>query len=271
MEENSVLANSAYTFNDNDGSINETLKEIESYGLEGYSIDKDLSDDESLVFINPQGEEITLAIRGTDPNKFDREDMYANYLIVSGKEKASERFTGEYDKMIQIMSKYPDKKYKVTGHSLGGHISYKLGKEFNIEGHHFNAGAFVSDAFENMASLIDCGKSCEALEKQNFYTTAIDPLSVMNLHPLLDKFGKQNIHYQYRPEVGKLGHSINHFLPEKKGQKMSGVIYNSPYELYKDLQEKGFIQMELKPRVRDYCAVNPLDPKCPKLDRLGNR
>lgn len=272
MEENSVLANAAYTYNDSAEDSEETLKEISEYGLEGYMIDKDLSDDESVVFLNPENDEITLSIRGTDPNKFDPEDWWANYQIITGSETDSERHYGEYDKMRKIIDKYPDKKIKTTGHSLGGQISYKLGRDFNVEGHHFNAGASIREVFENLVSTIYCGKDCEALKKQNFYTTALDPLSFWNMHPILDQFGKQNVKYQYRPEMGLMGHSINHFLPPKKGEKIIERTFLTPYDMYKDIEKRGFIKMEARPRgglpiSRDYCSDNPKDPKCLLINR----
>ena len=262
MEENSVLSNAAYTYNDTGEDAEQTLKEIEEYGLEGYTIDKELSDDESVVFFNPEGDEITLSIRGTDPNKFDPEDWMANALIISGSDTTTERFYGETDKLKKIIEKYPDKKIKTTGHSLGGNISYKLARDFNIEGHHFNAGASVRETFENLVSVVYCGEDCEALKKQHFYSTALDPVSFWNMHPILDQFGQQNIHYQFRPDQGWFGHSLNHFLPSKK-ETMKTLT--TPEEVYEYLQEKAFLPMTVKPRdpvPRDFCMDNPRDPRC---------
>jgi hypothetical protein len=89
------------------------------------------------------------------------------------------------------------------------------------------------------------------------------------MHPVLDAFGKQNIKYQYRPEKGLMGHSLNHFLPSKKDERMVEKVktYTSPYDMYKDMEKKGFIKMEVRPRVRDptprdFCMENPKDPRC---------
>lgn len=280
METYSVLSQAAYTFNDNGGDVESTEQEIRDYGLEGYTIDRELSDDESLVLFNDQGQEVTLAVRGTDPDTFDPEDWYANALIFTGSDtESTERFYGEYDKMRKIMKKYPGAKHVVTGHSLGGHISYKLGRDLGVEGHHFNAAASVREVFENLMSVVYCGDDCEALKKQHFYSTAIDPISFWNMHPVLDQFGEQNIHYQYRPDQGYMGHSINHFLPPKKGVENDRITYTSHIEQFKDEQKRGVLQMVRPQRIkpsqdpvsRDYCSDNPKDPRCLLSSRLRNR
>jgi len=233
MEINSVLAQSAYTYGTHQDA-DKTLREIESYGLEGYKIDDDLSDDESVVLLNDQQNELTLSIRGTDPTKL--KDLYSDLQIFGGM-PFGERFYGETLKLNKIMSKYPNHTVKTTGHSLGGHISYNLARTFNIEGHHFNAGAGVFESMNNIKSIYTCGDECE---KQYFYTTGRDPLSVLNMHRLIDHFGKQQVQFNYRQGGDFLNHGLYHFLPPKKGKVVSHHT----------------------PRTRDFCVDNPKDKRC---------
>ena len=136
------------------------------------------------------------------------------------------------------MKRYPNHTVKTTGHSLGGYISYNLARAFNIEGHHFNAGACVLDAMNNIKSIYTCGDECE---KQYFYTTGRDPLSVFNMHRLIAAFGKQNVRFNYRQGGDLLNHGLYHFLPPKKGK----VIPNHTPQ-----------------RTRDFCVDNPKDKRC---------
>ena len=91
METNSVLAQSAYTYGKHQDA-DKTLQTLESYGLEGYKIDDDLSDDESVVLLSNQ-RAVTLSIRGTDPNKI--KDFYSDLQIFGGMPYNNERFYGE--------------------------------------------------------------------------------------------------------------------------------------------------------------------------------
>ena len=288
METYSVLSQAAYTFNDNDGNVESTEREIEEYGLEGYTIDKELSDNESLVLFNEQGQEVTLAVRGTKPTSLT--DLRADVQILLGEKGTTERFTGEFDKMNRIMEKYPDAKHVVTGHSLGGNISYKLARHFGVEGHHFNSGASIREARDNIISVLGCGfresEACSTLEKQHFYSTRVDPISTMMMNRFVDNFGRQNVHYQFRPGIVEpvIGHSLAHFLPAKKGQ-VKNEVYKSHVEKFKHEQQLGLSQMVKEPRVkvnqkpirvqdpdpvaRDYCADNPNDPRCLRSSRLG--
>ena len=197
-------------------------------------------------------------------------DLIADAEILMGGETNTKRFTGEYEKMDKIIAKYPGKKIKAVGHSLGANISYKLGRDYNIEGHHFNTGASLREARDNLKSIVYCGEKCEALEKQYFYTTNVDPISAMMIHPIVDRWGLQNVTYQHRPGLDLLGHSLDHFLPVKKGQIENEIVtFTTPYDMYKDIEKRGFIKMEAIPRKqapnpvsRDYCRDNPKDSKC---------
>lgn len=263
MEENSVLVQASYEHNKNDQDFDATQRHIESYGLKGYHIDKDLSDDESLVLFNDQDDEITLAIRGTEG--LDPEDWMANFQIISGNYITTERYEGEEAKIHKIMGKYPNKKMKVAGHSLGGNISYRLGRKYNIEGHHFNPAAFTTEHIDAIKSLFTRE---EALDKQNFYTTGSDWLSTFQDYEFMNWLGKQKVHYQYKPGVDWIGHSIKHFLPPKNGEVEE--TYKSYVERFKARERNGFLQMTLRPRVqgtplpppRSYCEDNPRDPRC---------
>ncbi len=279
MDTYSVLSQAAYTYYKNDENVEETEKEIESYGLENYKIDKELSDPESLVLFNNQGNEITLAIRGTQlPNL---QDILADVQIAVGYQGFTQRFTNEEAKLQDIMGKYPDKKHVVTGHSLGGNIAYKLGRKYNIEGHHFNTGASISEASYNLEHLITCGlqssKQCDALMKQTFYTTNRDPISIAMLHPLVDKFGRQNVKYSYRPGTDFLAHSIEHFLPDKvspahkikdstfvKSNKVSPV-HKTKYSTFVKSNPQFTIRIVRNNQAiiaRNYCRDNPNDKRC---------
>jgi len=290
METYSVLSQAAYTFNKNGGDTKATEKEIREYGIEGYKIDEELSDDESLVLFNDQGNEVTLAIRGTDPTSL--KDLYADAQILVGRYGSTERFTGEFEKMNKILEKYPDSKHVVTGHSLGGNISYKIARKYGIESHNFNAGSSLREARDNLVSIIECGRSesddCKNLEQQHFYTSLIDPISFMSFSPIVDRYGRQNVKYRYKPGVIEpvIGHSIKHFLPNRTG--IVEKAYDNPIDYYNDMRDTGVVQMSIEPRmkvnqqptlkpnlmtyehlpkVRDYCRVNLLDPRC-KISKM---
>ena len=237
MEKFAILSQSSYTYGKNQ-DVDETLREIESYGLKNYKIDEELSDNESLVLLNDEQQEMTLSIMGTDPSRI--KDIYSDLQIFGGMQ-FGERFYGESEKLEKMQQKYPKHTAITTGHSLGGHISYNLGLKNNIESHSFNAGASILDSIKNVKTLFSCGDECS---KHQLYTTGIDPLSIFNLHGLIDKFGKQNVIYNYKENMDILNHSLDHFLPEKIGKI------------------KSFEEREIEQEILDFCKINPKHRAC---------
>ena len=235
MEQYSVLSQAAYTYGQ-DEDADKTLQEIKSYGLKSYKIDEELSDNESLVLLNDQQEEMTLSIMGTDPSRI--KDIYSDLQIFGGMQ-FGERFYGESEKLEKMQKKYPTYRAITTGHSLGGHVSYNLGLKNNIESHSFNAGASILDSMKNIKTLYSCGDECS---KQQLYTTGRDPLSIFNLHGLIDKFGKQNVIYNYKPNMDILNHSLDHFLPMR---------VNPTFE-----------EKEMEQEILDFCKINPKHKAC---------
>ena len=275
-EKYSVLSKATYWFHDNP-DYDEVEKKIESYGLENYKIDRELSDDESLVLFNDQGNEVTLAVRGTDPTIL--KDLHADAQIAVGMEGVTERFTGEFEKFEHMREKYPYHKHTVTGHSLGGNISYKIGRKYNVPGHHFSTGSSFREAGDQIQHLLSFGGDTEAMLKQHFYTTGRDPISFMS-HPLsiglhhigLGSFNK-NLHIQYRPRTDHetytselrrnlgpiirkkydledyISHGLEHFMPPKLPKFIKGT-------------PQSRIKRSEGPIARDYCRDNPNDKRC---------
>ena len=278
MERNAVLAQASYTFNNNNGDITETEKEIQSYGLEGYHIDPDLSDKYSITLFNDQDNEITLSVRGTKPS--DIEDLYADYQILMNEERGP-RFTREIDKMRNIQTKYPDYKHIVTGHSLGGNISYMLGKEFDIESHNFNAGASVGDA-EGIVNDMIFNRNKPGVKNSHWYTTGRDPISIGNLHRLQSVFGSSQVKFVspkiYRPLSRRFGpvrgdadiiaHSIKHFLPTgfrpraTEERVDTGLLSDELVVVPLRKRERKVMAYRDNYNVSDFCAENLIDPRC---------
>lgn len=99
----------------------------------GFFMDRDLSTNETKVFVNPNTRKIVLAFRGTALNdkKTRFKDIISDFNIFKGSEKKDRRFKEALRDFDRVHQKYQPKGFTVdtTGHSLGGQLATHVNRE----------------------------------------------------------------------------------------------------------------------------------------------
>jgi hypothetical protein len=150
------LYNKQYGLNSNSSSL-------------GLIYDGDLSDKYSSVYLDPKSKKIHMSIRGTQLNKGFKEafeDLTDDFFVATNNVSITRRYKESEKRLKELQAKYPDYEINLYGHSLGGAVSYELGKAYNLTSHSFSTGSGYRGTF-------DFGRSFDKAEtsKHNFYHT----------------------------------------------------------------------------------------------------
>ena len=242
---------------------NEERRELlhDHYGLVDYVVDENLSGENSAVILTPDGDTV-ISYRGTDVHNIS--DLVADVNIALGFQHFNltkpARFQEAEETYLKTKEKYPYRPIKVSSHSLGASQGLMIAKKFGLEGFHFNIGASVMDSALQLKNFLKCSgngdSSCQILKKQNFYTTAKDPISISMLPRLTNMFGKENVNFvQPKKKLDLFNHSLAHFLPD---------VSSSP------IREKDKMKNPIKYKIFEtetnlFCRDFPNDFRCSHL------
>lgn len=92
---------------------------------------------EIAVYANHDNRDMIVGFRGSETKK----DIIPDIHIALGVEFASKRFRNSLKYFKNLKQRYPNYKFKVTGHSLGGAIANFIADEYpDVEGYTYNAG-----------------------------------------------------------------------------------------------------------------------------------
>ena len=147
------LANAIYSF--------------DSSSINGWELVEQVSKDSGMqagAYINRNTEELVIAFRGAEACadffcsfqaiKESVLDLAADALLSFG--TSGPQFRHAFNFAEDIMSRYPDYKIKVTGHSLGGGLAQAIGSTFGLETFAFNSAPVPNDFFaEHPTDLSD--------------------------------------------------------------------------------------------------------------------
>jgi len=100
-----------------------------------YTIDKQLSDMNSVVAKRNSDNAIITAFRGT---MFKPRDLVADTKIVANHNFDGGVFLDNHNKFSRVREKYPTNKHILTGHSLGAQSAKQLSQKYNTESHLFS-------------------------------------------------------------------------------------------------------------------------------------
>jgi len=154
MERYAILASSSYeTYKHGVDKSQFMVQKL----LPTYTIDKNLSNDLSttIVKIKEDGtKDVIISYRGTQ-NLTDVGVDLLQILPGAPLEKLggvpTGRFKTSQDKYDEVKLAYPNSNITTTGHSLGGSLSYYIGKTNNIKSYGFNSGSSPIDLITNMS------------------------------------------------------------------------------------------------------------------------
>ena len=222
MEEAAVLSKSAYDYFRE--GIEFTDSELSAYGLEGYKVDEDLSDNYSVVITRPYGSAV-VSYRGTDA----LEDFVPDLQILLGRHSPFvERFalhrhvlTDRFERASQKFEKTAAKHSVAytTGHSLGGSQALSMARKHQVTSHTFNPGSspLVEMIHAGVCSMADCGEL-----PQTIYSTGLDPISIGSY--LFDRVTDKVVTVPKKHGDDWMSHSLSHFLPERKASTPEPVF-----------------------------------------------
>ena len=121
--------------------------------IDGYMKDKSFSQINSIVYTNDSS--VILSIRGTNPKI--PEDILSDISVATGNLKTSKRYKEIAKRFNDIKIKYPNKKYIIVGHSLGGSLALQLliDNPNSIDSIHiFNPGTSIDDIKRGLSMKI---------------------------------------------------------------------------------------------------------------------
>ena len=219
METFSVLSKASYDYTRY--GLEKAQQELKDYGS-NYTIVKGTRN--AVVLKN--GGSVVISYRGTDLK--NPSDLLADTEILLGRDKLkiflNDRFD-EADKLyLETKKEYPKSDITLTGHSLGSAQAIYVGTKNNVKSVSFNEGTSPLDVLFSRF-----GNS----EKQTVYVTGKDILSNLSI---LEPYDVKYVPTKSGPFVS---HSLNYFLPEKKG---SVVSYLEPMYQPKYKPKKGVTQ-----------------------------
>lgn len=168
--------------------------------IEGYDIDKDLSNRNRTVYVDKDTGKAVVSFRGTKLNSKNKlGDLGADAMIALGLQKHSSRFKNAKKVTKQAIDKYGKDNVVLTGHSLGGSQALHANRVYDVPTFVYNPGVGLGDVTESMK-----GKAVK--NKATIFTTGYDPISMLS--PLVSK--SRTI---YRVGKKKLNpHSLKNFL-----------------------------------------------------------
>ena len=141
--------------------------------LQDFKVDKDLTTVDNVVLHNGKTGETHVAFRGTsndalgkgDPITF-LNDWKMNGETLGGSLETS-RMIEAREQMEQVIEKYSKEKLTVSGHSVGGNISYEMAVTHDLEGYHYNPAI-------NGTQINNTGLYRENKAGQTVYKTRLD-------------------------------------------------------------------------------------------------
>lgn len=113
--------------------------------VEGYEIDKKLSNPKGTVYRNKATGKVTIGFAGTQISKKGwkqgAKDIMADIHIATATEADSEEFKKAERQYKAVVKKYGAENVDVTGHSLGGTKAAYLSHKYGVHAETFNQGA----------------------------------------------------------------------------------------------------------------------------------
>jgi len=176
MHKYSRLANSSYDYFNSKGKIDAVHEGLQNSkynyidDLKDFKVDEELSTIDNLVLHNAKTGRVTVSYRGTTDNplrtKSFLKDWRINGQIAGGKSNTIRVKQGQ-KQLNKVISKYGKNELTLSGHSLGGHVSYEMGVANDIPSYSYNPAI-------NMSQLKSAEKYTGNASKHVIFKTPLD-------------------------------------------------------------------------------------------------
>jgi hypothetical protein len=154
--------------------------------VDGYQLDKGLSNKKTLVYNNPNTKQTIVAHRGTVLT--DKNDLKNDAKLLTGNLESSKRVKNATKITKEAEKKYSDSQLSSTGHSLGSAVAQRASKGVSVENSKvtgYNSAVTPLDAVKNIMNNKECknnnSEKCRRLRNVELNTTGIDPVSGLAL------------------------------------------------------------------------------------------
>lgn len=151
-----------------------------------------------------KGDKVIVALRGTA----DAKDVGSDALIATGTLRLGNRYKGDKAFTQKAIKKYGKGNVSVVGHSLGGTLAKRIGKDLNIPSKGYNSGGGPVQAVGGTIDRIACkvnpnGKRCKKAKQHTTVRVASDPISLLAAPGVNTKLVKR--------KAGENPHTISNF------------------------------------------------------------
>ena len=223
------LAESSYNYFNSKGKIDSVHNELSAPenkyidDLQGFSVGKELSTIDNLVFYNPVTKETRISYRGTTDRPLRTKSFLRDWKTngqITGGSTHSTRVRQADRQFDKVVNKYGKQNLTTSGHSQGGHVSYEVAVKHDIPGHHFNPAI-------NTTQLSKAKQYAGNKSEQTIYKTVTDFASPLAYSKELKKSNTKVKVVQNVPGLDGLveTHPINQFKP--KPVEIEGALVKS--------------------------------------------
>lgn len=176
MEKYAKFASSTYI------PVEEREEFLKKEGMEGFLLDKELSDVENTVFYNPDSKEMVYGARGSVAAK---DWLVDDALIATGATNVfnyAPRYRSTKKRIEEARSKYGDYKHHLTGHSLGSTLISTAGSDMKIPFHGFSTGSspagWGKSMSEKVKNMFNPNRKKWLTANAKTYNVWTDPVSI---------------------------------------------------------------------------------------------
>lgn len=169
----------------------EAYKRNPRESIEGYNLDRELSNKRTRTYHNPESNQTVISHRGTKLT--NAKDLKNDFLIATG---MLNKHTSSRVRNAARIAKGAEEKYgsniSNVGHSLGGTMAQKTGRKLGVDNSKvvaYNPGSSPLDIPGNIRNTIASkvnpnSKESQKMRNVTVHTTGLDPISMSAaLHP----------------------------------------------------------------------------------------